>query len=39
MEELSSSNLFAIYLIACIAVITYTNFKENQRMFLLMTFI
>ena len=38
MEELFSSNLFAIYIIACIAVITYTNFKENQRMFLLYLF-
>lgn len=38
MEELFSSNLFAIYIIACIAVISYTNFKENQRMFLLYLF-
>lgn len=38
MEELFSSNLFAIYIIACIAVITYTNFEENQRMFLLYLF-
>ena len=38
MEELFSSNLFAIYIIACIAVISYTNFKENQRMFLIYIF-
>lgn len=38
MEELFSSNLFAIYIIACIAVMSYTNFKENQRMFLLYLF-
>lgn len=38
MEELFNSNLFAIYIIACIAVISYTNFKENQRMFLLYLF-
>ena len=38
MEELFSSNLFAIYIIACIAVISYTNFIENQRMFLLYLF-
>lgn len=38
MEGLFSSNLFAIYIIACIAVISYTNFKENQRMFLLYLF-
>jgi len=35
MEELFSSNLFAIYIIACIAIISYSNFRENQRMFLL----
>lgn len=38
MEELFSSNLFAVYMIACIAVISYTNFRENQRMFLLYLF-
>ncbi len=38
METLFSNNLFAIYIIACIAVITYTDFKENQRMFLLYLF-
>ena len=38
MEELFSSNLFAIYIIACITVISYTNFRENQRMFLLYLF-
>ncbi len=38
MEEIFGSNLFAIYIIACIAVISYTNFKENQRMFLLYLF-
>lgn len=38
MEELFSSNIFAIYIIACIAVISYTNFNENQRMFLLYIF-
>lgn len=38
MEELFSSNLFAIYIIASIAVISYTNFEENQRMFLLYLF-
>lgn len=38
MEALFSNNFFAIYIIACIAVITYTNFKENQRMFLLYLF-
>ena len=32
MEELFGSNLFAIYIIACIAVISYSNFRENQRM-------
>lgn len=38
MEELFSSNLSVIYIIACIAVISYSNFKENQRMFLLYLF-
>ena len=38
MEALFSNNLFAIYIIACIAVISYTDFKENQRMFLLYLF-
>ena len=38
MEELFSNNLFAIYVIACIAVISYTNFRENQRMFILYLF-
>lgn len=38
MEELFGSNLFAIYIIACIAVISYSNFRENQRMFLLYLF-
>ena len=38
MEELFSGNLFAIYIIASIAVISYTNFEENQRMFLLYLF-
>ena len=38
MEELFSNNLFAIYIIASIAVISYTNFNENQRMFLLYLF-
>ena len=38
VEELFSSNLFAIYIIACITVISYTNFRENQRMFLLYLF-
>lgn len=38
MEELFSNNIFVIYAIACIAVISYTNFKENQRMFLLFLF-
>lgn len=38
MEELFSNNLYAVYIIACIAVISYTNFKENQRMFLLYLF-
>lgn len=38
MEELFSNNLFAIYIIACIAVISYTNFNENQRMYLLYLF-
>lgn len=38
MEELFSNNLFAIYIIACIAVISYTNFDENQRMYLLYLF-
>ena len=35
MEELFSGNLFMIYAVACIALISYSNFKENQRMFLL----
>lgn len=38
MEKLFSNNSFVIYAITCIAVITYTNFKENQRMFLLFLF-
>ena len=38
MEELFSNNLFAIYIIACIAVISYTNFKETQRMYILYLF-
>lgn len=38
MEELFSNNLFAIYIIACIAVISYANFDENQRMYLLYLF-
>ncbi len=38
MEELFSNNILVIYIIACIAVISYTNFKENQRMFLLYLF-
>lgn len=38
MEELFGNNLFAIYVIACIAVISYTNFKETQRMYLLYLF-
>lgn len=38
MEGLFGSNLFAIYIIACISVISYTNFKENQRMFLIYLF-
>lgn len=38
MEELFSNNLFAVYIIASIAVISYTNFNENQRMFLLYLF-
>ena len=35
MEELFSTNLYAIYVIASLAVISYTNFEENQRMFIL----
>lgn len=38
MEEIFGDNLFAIYIIACIAVISYTNFKDNQRLFLLYLF-
>ena len=38
METLFGNNYFIIYLIACIAVISYTNFSENQRMFLLYLF-
>lgn len=38
MEELFGNNLFAVYVIACIAVISYTNFKDNQRLFLLYLF-
>ena len=38
MEALFSNNGIILFLIACIAVITYTNFKENQRMFLLYLF-
>ena len=35
MEELFSQNIFALYIIACLAVISYNNFKENQRIVLL----
>lgn len=35
LEELFANNQSAIYIIACLAVITYTNFKENQRMLLI----
>lgn len=38
MEGLFSNNLFAIYIVACIAVMTYTDFEENQRMFILYLF-
>lgn len=38
MEGLFSDNQIAIYIIACIAVISYTNFKENQRMVLIYLF-
>lgn len=38
MEELFSNNILVIYIIACLAVISYTNFKENQRIFLLYLF-
>lgn len=38
VEELFSSNLFAIYIIACITVISYIKFRENQRMFSLYLF-
>ena len=38
MEELFGGNLFVIYFIACVAVISYCNFRENQRMFLLYLF-
>ena len=38
MEDLFTNNLAAIYIIAAISVISYTNFKENQRMVLLYLF-
>ena len=38
MEELFSNNIFAVFIIACLAVISYTNFKENQRIILLYLF-
>ena len=38
MEELFSQNIFALYIIACLAVISYNNFKENQRIVLLYIF-
>lgn len=38
MEDLFANNLIAIYIIAAISVISYTNFKENQRMVLLYLF-
>ena len=37
-ELLLSKNGIALFFIACIAVVSYTNFKENQRMFLLHLF-
>ena len=37
-EILFSKNGIALFFIACIAVVSYTNFKENQRMFLLYLF-
>lgn len=36
--ELFENNIFAIYLIACVAIFCYTNFKEKQRMFLIYIF-
>lgn len=40
MESLFNNNLFFIYLFACIAIVNYPNFKENQKILLiyLMTF-
>lgn len=38
MDALFSDNGVILFLIACIAIISYTNFKDNQRMFLLYLF-
>ncbi|EAE1302685.1 hypothetical protein EP43_09115 [Listeria monocytogenes] len=40
MENLFNNNLFFVYLFACIAIVNYTSFKENQKILLmyLMTF-
>lgn len=38
MEDLFQNNHLVVFIIACVAVISYTNFKENQRMFLLFLF-
>ena len=38
MESLFENNAVILFLIACIAIISYTNFRDNQRMFLLYLF-
>ncbi|EFD91384.1 predicted protein [Listeria monocytogenes FSL J2-071] len=40
MENLFNNNLFFVYLFACIAIVNYASFKENQKILLmyLMTF-
>lgn len=38
MEMLFGENGAALYLIACLAIISYTNFSDSQRMFLLYLF-
>lgn len=38
MELLFNNNIIILFFIACIAIFTYTDFNENQRMFILYLF-
>ncbi|MEL7624671.1 MAG: hypothetical protein AAGU12_13975 [Clostridiales bacterium] len=38
MEELFNNNIFIIFIMVSVAIISYSNFLENQRMFLLYLF-